>query len=388
MRDVAVIGVGITPFGELWDISLRELGIKAGFEAIQDAGIVGKDIDALYIGNMSAGKFVDQEHIAPIIAENVGLVLDNIPATRIEAADASGGLAFRHGFMAIASGLHDIVVIGGAEKMSDVTTTDITETLASSADQEWEAFFGATIPSLFAMIARKHMHDFDTTREQLAKVAVKNHKNGALNPKAQFQKAINLDTVINSPMVSSPLTMFDCAPPSDGAAAVILCCMEKAKKFTDTPIKITGSGQASDYMALHDRRSITTMHATVEAGKRAFKMAKCTQKDIDVAEVHDSYTISELIQLEDLGVVKKGDGGRSIDEGLTELTGDFPTNPSGGLKARGHPYGATGVAQIVELVTQLRGKADKRQVPNAEIGLACNIGGTGGTAVVHILEVC
>lgn len=387
MREVAVIGVGITKFGELWDKSLRELGIEVGLEAILDAGVSGKDIDALYIGNMSSGRFIDQEHIGAMIAEQVGLAEDNTPATRIEAASASGGLALRHGFMAVASGEHDIVVVGGAEKMSDVHPTEVTETLAASADQEWEAFFGATIPSLYAMIARAHMHKYGTTREQLAMVAVKNHHNGSLNPKAQFQSAIKLENVLNAPMVASPLGVFDCAPSSDGAAAVVLCPLARAHEFTSTPIKIIGTGQATDSIALHDREDITTIGSTLAAAERAFKHSNKTPPDIDVAEVHDSFTISEVLAIEDLGFVKKGQGGKAVKEGTTTLEGEIPINPSGGLKARGHPHGATGVAQAVEIVTQLRGKADKRQVPEAKVGLTHNIGGTGGTAVVHIFEV-
>ncbi|UCH89827.1 MAG: thiolase domain-containing protein [Thermoplasmata archaeon] len=386
MRDVAVIGIGLTKFGELWDRSFRELGIEAGLEAIEDSGIAGKDIGALYIGNMSAGRLIAQEHIAPMVSEQVGLTLGNIPATRVEAASASGGLAFRQGFIDVASGLHDIVVVGGAEKMSDVGPEVITETLASGADQEWEAFFGATIPSLFAMMARRHMVEFGTTVEQLAAVAVKNHKHGSLNPKAQFQGEINMDVALKAPFVAEPLRMFDCAPVSDGAAAVVLCALERAKDYTNQPIKISGTGQATDTFALHDRKSLTTMAATKAAAARAFKMAGKKPGDIDVIEVHDSYTIAEIMAIEDLGIVDKGKGGPAVEEGLTALEGEFPVNTSGGLKARGHPHGATGVAQVVEIVAQLKGIADKRQVKDAKVGLTHNIGGTGGTAVVHILE--
>ena len=387
MREVAVIGVGVTKFGELWDKSLRELGIEAGFEAILDSGISGMDIDALYIGNMSSGRFIDQEHIAAMIAEQVGLAETNVPATRVEAASASGGLALRHGYLAVASGEHDIVVVGGAEKMSDVHPTEVTATLVASADQEWEAFFGATIPSLYAMMARAHMHKYGTTREQLGMVAVKNHRNGSLNPKAQFRSEIKLDNVLNAPMVASPLGVFDCAPSSDGAAAVVLCPLARAREFTSNPIKISGTGQATDSIAVHDRDDMTTMAATISAAGRAFKHSNKKPGDIDVAEVHDSFTISEIMAVEDLGFASKGEGGKAAEEGRTALDGEVPINTSGGLKARGNPHGATGVAQAVEIVTQLRGKADLRQVQDAEVGLTHNIGGTGGTAVVHIFEV-
>jgi len=386
MRRVAVIGIGSTEFGELWDSSFRELGIAAGLAAVADANIGAEHIDALYVGNMSAGRFIEQEHISALIADYSGLARDHIPATRVEAAGASGGLALRHGFMAVASGLHDIVVVGGAEKMTDVSDLESALIQSSAADQEWETVLGATFPSLHALIARRHMHEYGTTREQLADVAVKNHRNGSLNPKAQFKRAIARETVLGSPLVSTPLRMFDCAPSSDGAAAVVLCPLERAKEFTDLSVEIVGSGQASDSLALHQRRDICTMDATTEAARRAFEMAKLTHKDVDVAEVHDNFTISEILAIEDLGFFEKGGGGKATESGQTALEGEVAVNTSGGLKARGDPIGATGLAQAVEVVTQLRGKADKRQVKDAEIGLTHNVGGTGATVVVHLLR--
>jgi acetyl-CoA C-acetyltransferase len=336
---------------------------------------------------MSAGRYIQQEHVAALIADYSGMARDNIPATRVEAAGASGGLALRQGYMAVASGMHDIVVVGGAEKMTDVGDNESNEIQSSAADEQWEVTFGATFPSLHAMIARRHMHDFGTTREQIAQVAVKNHKHGSLNPKAQYQKEINLDTVLKSPTVSDPLGMFDCAPNSDGAAAVVLCAMEKAKKYTETPVKILASGQASDTLALHHRNSIVGFNATRVAAERAFKQARLTAKDVNFAEVHDNFTISEILAIEDLGFFHKGEGGKATMDGQTLLGGKIAINTSGGLKARGDPIGATGVAQIVEVVTQLRGQAGKRQVKDAKVGLAQNVGGTGATAVVHILGV-
>lgn len=386
MREVAIIGIGQTPFGELWEESLRDLGLKAGLAAISDAGISSGDIDALYIGNMAAGPFIDQEHLAALIVDYAGLAGRHIPAVRVEAACASGGVALREGFLSVASGLHDIVVVGGAEKMTDVSDTDVTETLAMSADQQWEAFFGATFPGLFAMMARRHMHEYGTTREQLAMVAVKNHYNGSLNPNAQFQREIKMEDVLKSPMVADPLTVFDCSPISDGGAAVVLCPLEMARKYTSTPVKISGTGMATDSLALHSRESLTAMPATVAASRRALQMAKREIKDIDLAEVHDAFTISEIMAIEDLGVAKKGEGGKAVEEGLCALKGEFPVNTSGGLKAKGHPVGATGVAQVIEIVQQLRGRAGKRQVPDARIGLTHNVGGSGATVVVHVME--
>lgn len=387
MRDVAIIGVGISKFGEQWEKSLREIGIEAGVMAINDAGITGNDVEELFIGISSSANFASQEHIAPLIADQVGLAKWNVPSTRIEAADASGGVALRQGFLSVASGMNDIVVVGGAEKMSDLTSTEMTDVMASTADQEWEAFFGATLPSLYAMMARRHMYEYGTTREQIAHVAVKNHRNGALNPMAQYRKEVTLDRVIGADMVADPLTMFDCAPISDGAAAVVLASVDKAKKFTDHFIKISGSGQGSDRLSLQERASLTTMESTKKAARDAFEMAEKKPDDIDVAEVHDSYTIGEIMAIEDIGFFEKGKGGGAVGHELTGLHGKIPVNPSGGLKARGHPLGATGIAQVVEITLQLRGAADRRQVKGAEVGLTQNIGGTGATAVVHILEV-
>jgi acetyl-CoA C-acetyltransferase len=387
MRDVAIIGIGGTKFGELWDTSFRDLGMQAGLAAVADAKLAAEDIDALYVGNMSAGRFIEQEHIGALIADYSGLARDNIPATRIEAAGASGGLAFREGYLAVASGMHDIVVVGGAEKMTDVGDVMATEIQSSAADQQWEVVFGATLASLFAMIARRHMHEFGTTREQIAQVAVKNHRHGALNPDAQFQREIELSTVLKAPPVAEPLGVFDCAPLSDGAAAVVLCSMDRARSYTTKPIRIAASAQASDTLALHSRSSITSFRATQVAAQRAFEQARKTPDQVQLAEVHDNFTIAEILAIEDLGFFPKGQGGKATMDGETALGGKVAVNTSGGLKARGFPFGATGVAQVVELVQQLRGEAGRRQVPDATLGLAQNTGGTGATVVVSLLEV-
>lgn len=382
MRDVAIIGVSQTKFGELWDVSFRQLIAEAGLGAIDDSNIEGADLDAMYVGNMTAGLFIQQEHIGSLIADHTGL--NPIPCTRVEAACASGGLALRSGIMAVASGYHDIVISAGVEKMTDVV--DATPAIATASDQEWEAKAGATFPSLYAMIAKRHMHKFGTTREQLAQFSVINHKNAANNPKAQYPFEISVDKVLNSSMVADPLTLLDCSPVTDGAAAVVLCPAEDAKKYTDTPIYVKASTQASDTIALHDRKDITTIGSTKVAAKKAYEMANVTTKDIDTVEVHDCFSINGILAIEDLGFVEKGEGGKAVEEGITENGGQIPVNPSGGLKARGHPLGATGIAQAAEIVWQLRGDAGKRQVEGAEIGMTHNIGGTGGTAAVHILS--
>lgn len=384
MRDVAIIGVGCTEFGELWDKSFRQLFVEAGIAAIVDGNIGSDDIDALYVGNMSGGRFIDQEHLGALIADYAGLAQLNVPSTRVEAACASGGLALRQAIISVASGYHDIVVAGGAEKMTDVDVETTTDALAAAADREWEGIMGATFPGLYAMIAKLHMHKYGTTQEQLAAVAVKNHHNGTMNPKAQFQNEISIETVLNSLMVADPLHVFDCSPITDGASAVIIAPADIAKKYTDTPIYVKASAQASGTIALHDRPNITTLDATVAAANRAYKMAKLKPKDIGFAEVHDCFTIAEICAIEDLGFVKKGQGGPATESGITAIGGKIPINPSGGLKACGHPVGATGVKQAVEITLQLRGEAGKRQIDGAKIGLTHNVGGSGGTAVVHI----
>jgi acetyl-CoA C-acetyltransferase len=387
MRDVAVIGIGCTKFGEKWGSSFRDLFVEAGTLALDDANLAGEQIDAMYVGNMSAGRFVEQEHIGALIADYAGLTKNHIPSTRVEAACASGGLSFRQAVIAVASGMEDIVVAAGVEKMTDVESGASVEALAGAADREWEGFVGATFPGLYAMIANDYIRRYSLTREQLAQVAVKNHYNGARNPIAQFRQEITIDTVLNSALVADPLRLFDCSPITDGAAAVVVAPLDRAREFTDTPIKVLASAQASDTIALHDRRDISTLDATIAAGERAFQMANLTQADIDLVEVHDCFTIAEICAIEDLGFCKKGEAGKMTIEGATALNGDIPVNTSGGLKACGHPVGATGIKQIYEVVMQLRGEADKRQIDGAKIGMTHNVGGTGATVAVHILGV-
>lgn len=386
MRAVSIIGVGCTRFGERWDSSLRDLVVETGIAAIEDAGVTGEAIDALYVGNMSGGRFVEQEHIGALIADYAGLSRLHIPSTRVEAACASGGLALREAFLAVASGYADIVIAAGVEKMTDVSSGVAADALAAAADREWECFFGATFPALYAMIARLHMRRYGTTREQLAQVAVKNHHHGHMNPIAQYHTEIKVEDVVSSPLVADPLRVLDCSPITDGAAALVLAPSDIASRYCDTPIRILASAQASDSLALHDRRDITTLDATVYAAKKAFAQARLTPEDIDVAEVHDCFTIGEILAIEDLGFFPKGEGGAATEEGRTAIGGDVAVNTSGGLKACGHPVGATGIKQAYEIVLQLRGEAGKRQVDDAEIGLTHNVGGSGGTALVHILS--
>ncbi|TXT55929.1 MAG: hypothetical protein BAJATHORv1_30312 [Candidatus Thorarchaeota archaeon] len=382
-RRVAIIGVGMSEFGELWDKSLRDITLEAGMYSIFDAEISGSEIDAIIIGNMSAGRFTGQEHLGALAADMGGL--GNIPAYSVEAACASGGAAVRHAYMAIKSGEHDAMMVLGCEKMSDVNQTEAMKTISVASDWEWEGLFGATFPALYAFIARRHMMEYGTTEEMLAQVAVKNHANAAHNPWAQFQRPVPIEFVMGSGMLADPIRVLHSSPISDGAAGLIMCDEKTAKKYTDTPIYIESSTQASDTLALHDRRDICTADAVVHSSKSALKKAGLKIEDIDVFELHDSFTISEIMLTEDVGIAEKGKGGQVVLDGLTEIGGQFPVNTSGGLKARGHPIGATGVAQIVELALQLRGDCEGRQVEGAEKGLAVNIGGTGATSIVHIL---
>ncbi len=380
MRDVAVIGVGMTKFGELWDKSIKDLYVEAALKAIEDAGV--DHVDSMYVGTMSSGLFVGQEHIGAVMADYLGV--NPIPAVRVESACASGGVSFRQAYLEVASGHSDIVLAGGVEKMTD--GADVTEALATAADQEYEVYQGVTFPGLYAMIANAHMHEFKTTREQLAAVAVKNHKNGAKNPNAQFRGEITIDKVLNSTLVADPLRLLDCSPVSDGAACVIVCSMDVAKKLNKPFVKVIASAQTSDTIALHSRESLTTLKAVTTAAQKAFKQSGLKPEDINLAEVHDCFTIAEIVVTEDLGFFEKGLGGAAAENGSTSIGGKIPINTSGGLKSKGHPVGATGVAQIIECYEQLTGNAGERQVKNAKYGLTQNMGGSGASCIIHILE--
>ncbi len=382
MREVAVIGVGMTKWGELWEKSLRQVFVETALLALDDAGV--DKIDSLIVGSMSSGLFVGQEHLASLLADYLGQV--PVPAARVESACASGGLALRTGFIEVASGMSDVVLVSGVEKMTDVSGYEATYALGTAADQEYESYHGITFPGLYALIARAHMEKYGTTREQLAMVAVKNHGNGSMNPLAQYPYKITVDSVLNSVLVADPLRVLDCSPITDGAAALILCPVELAKKMKKPIVKIIASGQASDTIALSSRKDITWIESTYQAAKKAYTMAGKKPEDIDVIEVHDCFTIAEICVIEALGLVEKGKGGEAVEKGLTSLQGKIPVNTSGGLKAKGHPVGATGVAQAIEIVKQLREEAGPRQVKGAEVGLIQNMGGSGGSSIVHIFE--
>ncbi|MCJ7455831.1 thiolase domain-containing protein [Candidatus Bathyarchaeota archaeon] len=379
----SIVSAGVTKFGVREGLYNRELFVEAAQEAFQRCPDLSpkKDIDGLFVGQMSES-YEHQAHVAPMIADWLGLL--PIPAFRTEAACASSGVAMRCAIYAIQSGMHDIVLVGGVEKMTHLRTAAVTEILGMASDYPFEQWHGISFPAIFAMMATAHMNKYGTTQEQLAKVAVKNHENGVLNPKAHFQKSITIDDVLKSRTVAWPLKLYDCSPISDGASCLVLTKPRLARKFTDTPVHIVGSSQAQDTLGLFEREDITTMNVTKLAAKKAYEMARVRPKEIDVSEVHDCFTIAEIMAYEALDFCKPGEGGKLIDEGVTRLGGRIPVNTSGGLKAKGHPVGATGTAQACEIYLQLTGQAGKRQVKGAEIGLTSNIGGSAATGVVQI----
>jgi len=384
LREVAVIGVGVTKVAEHWEKSLRDLFVEASLKAVEDAGISLRDLDAVYVANMSSGYLQGQEHLGSLMSTWLGV--PGIAACKVEAACASGGVAFHQGFLAVASGLYDYVLVGGVEKMSDAITPDVLSALIMADDQEYVASTGATFVGLNALVYRAYMEKYGVKQEDIALLAVHDHAYAVNNPYAQFRNEITLEQVLSSPLVADPIHLLESSPTGDGAAAVILAPLEKVKGCNDVVIKVAASRVAVDHLSLNEREDITTMTATVRAAKEAYKMAKIDAKDVDVVEMHDAFTALGIINLEDLGFAEKGKGALMVKEGEIEKGGKTPTNLFGGLKARGHPVGATGLYQIVEIVWQLRGQAGKSQVEGAEIGLAQNIGGVGSTVSVNILR--
>jgi acetyl-CoA acetyltransferase len=411
-RGVAVVAAGMSKFGAFPGLSTRDLFVQAfqDMRSSVDKELDPNDIEALYIGNYSSDLFEGQGHTAPFMADWTGLAPR--PATRVEDACASSGVALRQGIIAIASGLYDIVLVGGIEKMTDLPTSEVTDTLATASDMLYEIPAGFTFPGFYAAMTTAYMHKYGATPETFMRVGIKNHTNGALNEKAQFGVTIRkiMDGKIAkaqargypiptwadelaflhdnraNPVIAWPMRLFDCSPISDGAAALLLVGEDLATKFSDAPLYIIGSGQASD-VALHDRESLTGLKAAQLAAQEAYEMAGVTSGDIQVAEVHDCFTIAEVIATEDLGFFSPGDGYRAAEAGETARLGSKPINTSGGLKSKGHPVGASGVGQAVEVWKQLRGQAGERQVPgNPTLGLTHNVGGTGQTCVVHIYE--
>jgi len=380
---VSIVSAGLSKFGKLDGLYAREIFAEAAKEAFDRCPNLDpkKDIKALFIGHMGES-YEHQGHTGATMADWAGLL--HVPATRTEAACASSGAALRTAIQAVLSGLSDVVMVGGVEKMTHRSTADVTEYLAMASDFPFEQWQGMTFPGLYALMATAHMHDYGTTEKDLATVAVKNHYHGSMNPKAHIQKEITLENALNARMVAWPLKLYDCSLITDGASCLILTKPELAEKYTDTPIQIIGSGQASDTIGLYERESFTSLAAAKIAAKQAYDMAGMKPEDVDVAEVHDCFTIAEIIAYEDLGFCKPGEGGKIAEKGETRLGGRIPVNTSGGLKSKGHPVGATGTAQAYEIYLQLTGQADRRQVKDAKIGLTHNVGGSGATATVHM----
>ena len=378
---VGIVGIGHAKFGKRTDATLRELAHEAVTPALEDAGIDTKDIDASVVG-VACEDFAAQVSPAALIHDYVGM--GNKPVFRVEAACATGSAAVRSAWALIESGLAEMVLVVGAETMTHLGTPKATEVIARAGDTRWEYPFGATFPAYYALMAIAHMHQYGTTREQLSMVAVKNHMYGAMNPYAHIQRKITLDEAMKSAMICPPLNLYDCCLISDGAAAAILASKEKAKRISDTPVWLAGLGAASDTMMISERENLTELRATKMAAEAAYKMAGITPKNVDVAVVHDCFTIAEIMAYEDLGFCKKGEGGKFIEEKQSYIGGKIPINVDGGLKSKGHPLGATGVSMTVEITKQLRGEAGKRQVNRAEIGLSQNIGDVGQYCFVHV----
>lgn len=382
VESVCVLGAGSTKYGKLAD-SIVDITVQASAEAINSAGIEPADIKAGYISNVF-GIADKQVHLGPVIMSNLGI--SDRPSLSIESACGSGSVSFREAYANVAAGFYDCLLVAGTEKVTHTGTEWTTTYFAYCSDFFHEGSAGASFPGLFAAMARAYLTEFDATEEDFAQVAVKNHDNGILNPKAHLKKKITVDDVMNSAVVASPLKLYDCCPFSDGASAVILCTEEFAKKVGGDYIKVTGSGRGGSPAALQGRERITTIPSTVIASKSAYKMAGITAKDVDFAEVHDCFTIAEIVDTEDLGFFEKGKGVEAVREGRTALNSDISINPSGGLKSKGHPIGATGVGQVVEVYDQLTGQAGPRTVHDAHIGLTHNFGATGASCAVHIFE--
>ncbi|MFH2038964.1 MAG: beta-ketoacyl synthase N-terminal-like domain-containing protein [Chloroflexota bacterium] len=412
LRGVSIIGAGMSKFGAFPEKNSRDLFVEAfkDMSSSVDKGFDPSIIECFYLGNFSSDLFEHQGHTAPIMADAVGLI--PIPATRVENACASGATALRQGVMAIASGLYDVVLVGGAEKMTDLPTAEVTDTLATAADVPFEIAAGFTFPGFYAAMATAYMAKFDMKPEHLMNVAIKNHDNGFLNPNAQFGTTIqkwmegriasaikkgkpapNWSSIWDflhdnsaNPIIAWPLRLFDCSPITDGASALLLVAEERAREFSDKPIHIIGSAHASD-TALHNRLDLTSLPAAKLASSQAYEMAGISAGEIRIAEVHDCFTIAEIIASEDIGFFSPGEGFRAAEDGITARLGGKPINSSGGLKSKGHPVGASGVAQVFEIWKQMRNEAGERQVPgDIPLAITHNVGATGSTCVVHIFE--
>lgn len=394
MRDVAIIGVGMIPFGRRDEDSLMDMLAYASLKALDDAGLgqAERPVDAVYVGNMGGGMLQHQTAIASSLVDRLSLL--PAAAETVENGPASGGSAVKTGLLAVASGYYDSVLVVGGEKMREVTGWRATDFVATMTHPQAEYPYGITLPGMAGMFTRLYMEKYGVTREQLVTVALKNQAMGTLNPYAHVEMTLSRegifdshDAVVNNPVVADPLHLYDACPVSDGAAALIICPLEMVKKANKPPILIAGFGQATDTQTLQEREDPTDLKAVTLAAEQAFERAKLKPSDIDVAELHDAFTILEIAESEHVGFFKKGEGGKAVMAGKTSLGGQLPINMSGGLKARGHPVGATGVAQIVDVVFQLRHELNKnRQVKNAKNGFTINFGGFGNNVLAFVLR--
>jgi acetyl-CoA C-acetyltransferase len=383
MREVSIIGIGQTDVGEHWDKSVKHLAYDAISAAVAEAGV--KQIGALYVGNMIAGQISQQMQLGAQIADFCGY--QGIEAYMVEAACASGGAAIRAGITAVASGVHDIVVVCGVEKMTDSLGDRVTGALATAADTEYEVDQGASFVAINALLMQRYQYEYKTPRDAFAPFSVNAHRNAAHNPHAMFQSPITVDRYLHAPMIAPPINVMDSSPICDGAAALVLCPTELAGHYTKKPVRFLASATATDSLALHDRFDMLRMHAVELSAQRAYDQAGVGPDDIDVFELHDAFSIMAVLSLEASGFAPRGEGCRLALDGEIAPDRRVPISTRGGLKARGHPVGATGIYQVAEVAMQLRGEAGETQVPDARIGMAQNIGGSGATVVTHILSV-
>ena len=382
MRRVGIIGIGHGVFGRRSDATVQELAFEAFKLALDDAGIERKQIDASVIG--AVPEYHKQRSLPGVVQEYLGL--NPAPTWLTEVACASGSAAIRTAWMSIRSGVHDVVAVIGCQKMTELDTADILALMGRVGEVQWESVFGTTFPAYYAMFANRHMHEFGTTREQLLQVAVKNHHYGAKNPKALFRKEITLEKALASDDVASPFQVYDCCANADGAACVILAAEDHARDLSDKPVWLDGMGCATSSMSVLRRPHLTGLPSAAEAAREAYEMAEVGPDDIDVADVHDCFTIAEIMAYEDLGFCGKGEGGPFISDRQAYVGGKVAVNVDGGLKAKGHPIGATGLSMTYEVALQLRGEAGERQVPDAKVGLTHNVGGIGQYCFVHVLR--
>jgi acetyl-CoA C-acetyltransferase len=382
LRDVSIIGIGQTPVGEHWDRSLRHLAYDALAAAMRDANI--ERADALYVGNMLSGEVSGQAHLGALVADFAGL--RGIEAVKVEAACASAAAAFRQAYIGVSSGIQDIVIAVGVEKMTDDVGSRITAGLAGAADADYEVIHGVSFVALNALIMQRYLYEYKVTRSDFAGFAINAHANGARNPNAMFHTPITREDFLRSEAIADPISLLDASGMADGAAAVVLCPTEQAREFTDNAIRIRGSAAATDTLSIHDRRDPLWLQAAEDSSQRAYRQAGVGPEEIDFFELHDAFTIMAALSLEANGFAKRGQGTWPARDGEISLQGRIPISTQGGLKARGHPVGATGLYQIVETVQQLRGQAGPNQLPNARLGMTQNIGGSGATIITHIFE--